>query len=345
MNARFPLRTLTLAALLVAVDSVHAQVSPDDRPTPESRAGSGRQAGSDSSTIAASSASKLGELVTFGVGCSVRLPTGWTYKEDSEGVMFLPPGVRFDPARKNNPEAYFLAVRNDHAPADESDVVRDLSAAVRLTGGSGGQRRPAKFGSRAGALYQWDFRDPQSGILAGLDIYFATEDSRAVLMLAAGENARIRAQETNVRQILSSVVFAKTTLSSNTSRADSTSSPASTSLADATPLAQRWLAKLRGKVVRQFWASQGMSSDKRHWLNGDGTYAFKSSSMVSVDVSGASGLSTGKDNSSGRWQIRDVAGKVFLEVRYNDGTVRRMAITEDNRNWYLNGEKAFAVNP
>jgi hypothetical protein len=116
-------------------------------------------------------------------------------------------------------------------------------------------------------------------------------------------------------------------------------------LADPTPLAQRWLTKLRGKVVRQFWASQGMSSDKRHLLNADGTYAYKSASMVSVDAGGASGLSTGRGNTAGRWRIRDDAGKVFLEVTYTNGEVKRMRITEDNRNWYLNGEKAFAVAP
>ena len=71
----------------------------------------------------------------------------------------------------------------------------------------------------------------------------------------------------------------------------------------------------------------------------------KSSSMVSVDVPGASALSTGGDDSTGRWRVRDLSGEVFLEVRYNNGNVRRMPITEDNRNWYLNGEKAFAVDP
>jgi hypothetical protein len=65
------------------------------------------------------------------------------------------------------------------------------------------------------------------------------------------------------------------------------------------PLTRQWEQKLRGKVVRQFWASQGMSSDKRHYLNADGTYAFESSSMVSVDVAGPAAAATGKTIDAG----------------------------------------------
>ncbi|MEO5952686.1 MAG: hypothetical protein ABIQ44_09500, partial [Chloroflexia bacterium] len=109
--------------------------------------------------------------------------------------------------------------------------------------------------------------------------------------------------------------------------------------------AQQWLQKVRGRMIRQFYASAGMSSDKYHYTNADGTYVYRSSSMVSVDVSGASALSTGKGANTGRWMIRDVNGNVFLQVTYSNGETNMMRITQDARNWYLNGEKAFAVDP
>lgn len=313
---------------------------------------------------AATAPAETGQLVKLSGGGSFRIPTGWTHQEETEGVMLLPPGVRFDPNQTDNPEVYVFATRDDYDPAEEAKVVRDLSAAVALSGGSGGQRRTAKFGPRDGVVYQWEFRDPASGRAMGFNIHLAAEGTRAMVIIAMGEGARLRASDAAVRQILSSVTLAQAAAPQPpVARATQPQPPAQSdapspaggratqsagdapALADSTPLAQRWLAKLRGMMVRQFWASQGMSSDKRHFLNADGTYAFRSSSMVSVDVSGASGLSTGRDSSTGRWKIRDISGRVFLEVSYNDGNVRRMAITEDNRNWYLNGEKAFAVKP
>lgn len=327
--------------------------------SPAAAAPAARPPAATSAPATATAPAEAGQLVQLSGGGAFRIPAGWTHREEAEGVMLLPPGVRFDPNRTDNPEVYLFATRDDYDPAEEAKVVRDLSAAVAQGGGSGGQRRAAKFGARDGVVYQWEFRDPNSGRAMGFNIFLAAEGTRAMVIIAMGEGSRLRASDTAVRQILASVTFAPAAAAqpsvargvpSQGQSGASAGRPAPTAgdasaLADATPLAQRWLAKLRGMMVRQFWASQGMSSDKRHFLNADGTYAFRSSSMVSVDVSGASGLSTGRDSSTGRWKIREISGRAYLEVSYNDGNVRRMPITEDNRNWYLNGEKAFAVNP
>jgi hypothetical protein len=88
-----------------------------------------------------------------------------------------------------------------------------------------------------------------------------------------------------------------------------------------------------------------MSSDKSHYLNADGTYRFESSSMVAVGLPGASASSIGRGNETGRWYIRDVGGRVVLEVRYTNGATTQMRIHEEAPNWFLNGEKAFAVDP
>lgn len=274
-----------------------------------------------------------GRLVRASQGFSLRLPAGWTSEETTDGVMLLPAGVRYDPNRNDNPEVYLATLRDDYDPVSEAQVVRQLGAAVIQGGGRGGQREATTFGSRPGASYRWEFRDPRSGRPAALDIHLAIERSQAVVLLAAGQKERVRSRDAALRLMLASISFVAPAPGAN--------GP----LADSTPQAQRWLQKLRGKHVRQFWASQGMSSDKTHRLRADGTYTFTSSSMVSVDVPGASALSTGGDNTRGRWRIADLGGRVYLEVRYSNGQVRRMPITEDERNWYLDGEKAFAVEP
>jgi hypothetical protein len=271
---------------------------------------------------------------THSSGYSVGLPTSWTAQEQTEGVLLLPAGANFNPNSPNNPETYIITAREGYDPREESSVVSQLSNAITQSGGAGGQREAARFGNRFGSIYRWDLSNPRTRQPLGFDIYIASEASTAYILVAVGEPGRVRAQDATLRAILGAAAAPQPTLSSSDG-----------SLADNTPLAQRWLAKLRGKRVRQFWASQGMSTDKSHWLNADGTYRFQSSSMVAVDVPGASGSSIGRGDNAGRWRIRDLGGRVVLEVRYNNGNTVQMRIHEEAPNWYLNGEKAFAVDP
>jgi hypothetical protein len=73
--------------------------------------------------------------------------------------------------------------------------------------------------------------------------------------------------------------------------------------------------------------------------------------MVSIDVGSygnapdASALNTGPGANTGRWRIKDLGGQVVLQVQYANGQTRLFRITQDSRNWYLDGEKAFAVDP
>lgn len=271
---------------------------------------------------------------THSSGYSVPLPNGWTAQEQPDGALLLPPGATFNPGSQNNPEAYIITVRDGYNASEEASVVSQLSSAITRSGGSGGQRQPAIFGNRSGSIYRWDLRNPSTGQPLGFDIYLASEATTAYILVAVGNPTRVRAHDTTLRSFLASAAPPQAP----------PPLPAG-SLADNTPLAQRWLAKLRGKRVRQFWASQGMSSDKSHWLNADGTYRFQSSSMVAVDVPGASASSIGGGDNAGRWRIRDLGGRVVLEVRYNNGNTVQMRIHEEAPNWFLNGEKAFAVDP
>ena len=270
------------------------------------------------------------------LGYSLRLPPGWTATETPEGSLLLPPGVQFQQGRTDNPEVYIAMMKDGYTPSDEAQFVQQLSAA--FTQGNGivqrnGVRQPMTFGARSGNAYRWDIRDPQANRNIAFDLFGAPEGSRIFVLLSVGTADRVRQREPEVRQMLASMSFEVPKVTSG--------GP----LSDATPLAQQWLTKLRGRMIRQMYAYSGMSSDKYHYINADGTYRYRSSSMVSVDVSGASALSTGNDANTGRWKIRDMSGQVFLQVQYQNGETKMMPITQDARNWYLNGEKAFAVDP
>ena len=259
-------------------------------------------------------------------GFSVRPAAGWTAQNNEQGILLVP-------ANASDEEVYVAALQDGYSPAEEVKTVQQLSQAFLQNGGQV-RRNGERQQLGPGAAYYWEVADPQSGKIAGLKIYLVPAGARANVIIAFGVADRIRSRDAELGQMLASIRSAAP-------------KPAAAAgpLADNTALAQQWLRKLQGKMIRQFHAYQGMSSDKRHYLNADGTYAYKSSSMVSVDVSGASGLSTGRNALQGRWRIKDVNGAAFLHIQYNDGDTGQYRLTQDARNWYMNGEKAFAVDP
>lgn len=265
------------------------------------------------------------------MGYSIQAPRGWTFNDNAEGIVMLPPGVTFDPSHANNPEVYIATVKDGYSAAEEAQFVQQIGASFQQNGAA--RRESAVFGARAGSIYRWDVRNPQNGQNVALDLFVAPEGQRVYVVVAAGNRDVVRTRDTTVRQILGSVSYSAPKVD------------AGGPLADSTPLAQQWLTKLRGRMIRQMHAYSGMSSDKYHYINADGTYVYRSRSMVSVTVPGASGLSTGGADERGRWKIRDIGGRVFLQVQYQSGETATMPITQDARNWYLNGEKAFAVDP
>jgi hypothetical protein len=259
-------------------------------------------------------------------GFRVAPAAGWTARNNDQGVLLIPADGASD-------EVYVAALQDGYSAAEEVKSVQQLSQAflqnVRQVRRSGEREQ---FGG--GTAYYWEMVDPQANKIVGLKIYFVPAGTRANVIIAFGAAERIQPRDGALKQMLASI---------------RTAAPAPMAaggaLADSTALAQQWLQKLKGKMVRQFHAYQGMSSDKRHMLNADGTYWFRSSSMVSVDVPGASAGSTGGSRQQGRWRIIESGGQVFLRIQYNDGGSGQYRLTQDARNWYMNGEKAFAVDP
>jgi hypothetical protein len=257
-------------------------------------------------------------------GFSVQPAANWSAQNNEQGVVLIPTGAN------SQEEVYVAAVQEGYSAAEEARTVQQLSQTFLRNGAQirrAGEREP--IGN--GAAYYWEMVDPNTRQVAGLRIYFTPVGARANVIIAFGLANRIAARDSDLRSMLTSL---------------RTAAPAQTGgLADSTALAEQWQQKLQGKMIRQFHAYQGMSSDKRHMLNADGTYSFHSDSVVAIDVAGASASSIGNRNAQGRWHIRDAGGVVFLDVRYNNGETRQFRITQDAHNWYLNGEKAFAVNP
>lgn len=248
-------------------------------------------------------------------GFSIEPAVGWRAQDNDGGVMLIPAGA------VANEEVYVATLQDGYSAAEEAKSVRELSQAFLQNGGQI-RRAGEREAIGNGAAYYWEIVEPRTRAVAGLKIYFAPVGTRAQVIVAYGMAQRVAGRDAELRGMLATM-----------------------RVGDSSALAEQWSRKLQGKMIRQFHAYSGMSSDKRHMLNADGSYWFRSSSMVAIDVPGASASSTGRNGVQGRWRISEANGNVFLQVQLAGGETRQYRITQDARNWYLNGEKAFAVDP
>ena len=275
-------------------------------------------------------------------GMGVRLPAGWTATNNPQGVMLMPRGVAYDPNRQDNPEVYVMDTQDGFEWSNEQQIVKELSSAFVQSGAQiirGGDRQTFQANGRQGVIYHWEFRSPGMPAMYGLNIYLTAVGSRAYVALAAGEAARIQARDADLRSLVATADFQPPRM------------PEGGPLADTTPAARMWLQKLRGKVIKQFIGGGGVVGERVRFLAADGTYSMRSSSAVAIDVGPyggaptASASSISRNSQTGRWKIRDNGGRIFLQIWTPDGQMSMLPITTDSRNWYLNGEKAFAVDP
>ena len=123
--------------------------------------------------------------------------------------------------------------------------------------------------------------------------------------------------------------------------------------ASPTPAAPRannpWTQRLNDKKLVQFSGyssggnSGGMNSQKALYLSADGTYSFRSSSSVSIDVPGASGSSGGLQADQGRWRVIEQAGETILELTSLQNGIEKIKLTLQGTMTFLNGRRWFVT--
>lgn len=116
-----------------------------------------------------------------------------------------------------------------------------------------------------------------------------------------------------------------------------------------TPLLNEWLGHLRGKRLTYMdsYASGGGSggySDR--WeadLCSDGTFIYRSSSMVSADVGGVGGYSAGSGGARGIWRLVEQRGQAVLQYRMDDGTEDQALLTYRDGKTYFGDQRVFVT--
>lgn len=272
-------------------------------------------------------------------GLRLKLAEGWTAVSRDAGYLLVPPGGAQPTGAEKNEDTYFAGMQEGADANLEAQLVKNLRETfVKAAEGGKTQERKDAFaaGTRAGTRYQWDLEDGKTRQRYLFTLYLVPNGTRMLFALGFSKAAEGATRDAAVRAMAESLAVDAVAVKAALGP--------SGALSDGSAQAAPWVAKLKGKVVRQFHNYSGMSSEKWYYLNADGTYEYRSTSMVSVEVPGASGMSAGSNDNTGWWQVKVVNGELFLAVRYRNGKTDLMPITQDAKNWFLNGQKAFAVD-
>jgi hypothetical protein len=279
-------------------------------------------------------------------GLTLRVPATWTLSPTQEGAALIPP------SHSQQDEVYAVGLLPGVKDLNDPQLQSALSGQLAAEGtGVRPAGQPFSFQAEGGAgrVHAYDFA--KDGI-RGRMLFFLVglRGGGVALLLAVGTPELLTTRHSDLAAIASSLsqgAAAHSTTESNTQIARP--APAQARTAGATPLTRQWTQHLNDKKLVQFsgynsgYGSGGYSSEKKLYLASDGSYAFRSSSSVSVYVPGATGSSAGRSGQDGRWRVIEQGGQPLLELLASDGTKELIRLSMDGSKTFLNGNRWFVV--
>ncbi len=259
-------------------------------------------------------------------GLEFHLPAGWQINVSGQGAVLIPPG------HDRESELYFTGLSADLVSIDDSkaltaEVVQFFPNLKPTPTGA-----PVAFTAAGGKGMAHTFDGSFSGITAKVKLYLVALPGHGAAALAAVAKSELLQSRTPALNAL----------------AASFRFPASP-----TPAAPRannlWTQRLNDKKLVQFSGyssggnSGGMNSQKTLYLSADGTYSFRSSSSISIDVSGASASSGGRQANQGRWRVVEQAGEATLELTSPQNGIEKIKLTLQGTQTFLNGRRWFVT--
>jgi hypothetical protein len=208
-----------------------------------------------------------------------------------------------------------------------------------------GEPEPIDTRCGPGVLLIWEGIS-SDGVRFQSRMYAVIFKGRALVIFALGPSDRTQPRDTVLRSSFISFAADQGAMAAD--------QDATAGGNDGSPLVQEWMRRLNGMKLSQMSSYSsgggggGMSSQSDLYLNTDGGFVYRSSSLVSMDVAGASGSSGGRSESAGRWSIITDGTRVYLELRFNGAATQRRVLTREDGTYpcpctYLNGPRTFVL--
>jgi hypothetical protein len=279
-------------------------------------------------------------------GLTLRVPAGWTLSPTQEGAALIPPN------HSQQDEVYAVGLLPGVKDLNDPQLQSALSGQLSVEGtGVRAAGQPFSFQAEGGAgrVHAYDFA--KDGI-RGRMLFFLVGLRRGgvALLLAVGTPERLTSRHSDLAAIASSLAQGAAAGSTTQSTTQPVRpAPPLGQAGGGTALTRQWTQHLNDKKLVQFsgynsgYGSGGYSSEKKLYLASDGSYAFRSSSSVSVYVPGATGTSAGRSGQDGRWRVIEQGGQALLELVATDGTKELIELSMDGSKTFLNGNRWFVA--
>jgi hypothetical protein len=136
-------------------------------------------------------------------GFSCELPEGWRAENGPHAIALLPPGVKVDPGKEDNPEVYTIW-------ASQGEGGQDLVSATRINLERGGVKAESKdevfpVKDKPGTSHTFDFTHPERKVAYRIRIFSLRVGGWRLTLMANGLRERIAAREGPMKEIARSL--------------------------------------------------------------------------------------------------------------------------------------------
>ncbi len=308
-------------------------------------------------------------------GFTLRLPPGWTAESGPVQSLLLPPGVKVDPDREDNPEIYLVEIHPGVVNPEDESLVVDIRAGI-LEDGIGLEQAEEKgtfiVPGGLGVTYTWEFRNPRNNIMYRMRLYAVKTKGHVVTLLAQGERGKMDARDKLLQQVATTldappVAAAAPKPAPPPKPAPAKSEPPKAEMKpepppppapkpepkpepkrepaapeppvddkpDDSPLAKLWVARLYGRILSVPGETTG-PLQQRVILRRDETWSnIAQPTLEAIDAAPR----------AGQWRVATRGTQTFLQLRPNGGTAILVELKFIGGKVYLGNQPAVLEDP
>jgi hypothetical protein len=153
---------------------------------------------------------KLGKTQRHPFGLTYALPKNWIVENGATSVLLLPPGVKVDAEREDNPEVYSMALIEDFASPEDPLMIdgfrRNISApGLRFI--RDGERELLSLPGKPGLAYTWEFEHPKLKVPYRVKLFAMSRKNRLIGLTCTGRQERVAARDSELRAVAYSMDY------------------------------------------------------------------------------------------------------------------------------------------
>jgi hypothetical protein len=153
---------------------------------------------------------KLGKPLKHPFGIVYALPKNWTAESGATSVLLLPPGVKVDAEREDNPEVYSLSLIEDFTSPEDPLLVDTLRRGIsdpKIRFTRDGEREVLSLPGKPGVAYVWEFEHPKLKTPYRVKFFVLSRKEKLLALTCTGRIDRLAPRDAELRAIAYSLDY------------------------------------------------------------------------------------------------------------------------------------------